>query len=579
MNLVDRLVSFVNPQSGVRRMAARTVLHEFGYNDHPEQRGNSGGMAKNRGSETAEKGRDRIKAMWDARNLASYDWIGGVLARIALYTCGDLRLKSNTGDTGIDAQYDGYFSRWAGDDVDDVEDDGTFPCDLTGRHPFSKLISMSLVAMLIDGDHGSVIRRKPREGEKIDEATGMVCLQEIDADRIGNPMDARFDENYIGGVSLEPDTGAVKSYRIFKRTRMGQYIDGVDVEPQNFIHLWDPVRGDQYRGVTYLLKMLNHERDIKELLDSEKIAAKVQSQFAGLISSKDPYAKTGAGEWEGKNLVGTPTQQAQWGKLLKMAEGENVNLLSGPTRPGGAFIQGIQTIIRFIAVCLDLPYGFVWDLATLGGVTARIEVQQAQRRIQYWQRMLVLRKIRRIRKLVLADGIANQELEPHPKWLHFEAHFGAWIVTDAGYETQNDLSLVKAGLMPAADVAAKQNRDLESVFRRNASAVRMAQEVASETRVPIELFAGALLPDATSQLAAMNTPPSDPPEPPPGSIEAVGDAGAKQILEVLTAVTQGTLERASAVNTLITVYGMLPEQAEMIVPQGPSIVDVGDSEL
>ena len=576
MNMMDRLVSMVNPQAGVQRMMAREVLHRFGYNDHPERRGDSGGMAKNRGSETAEKGRDRIKAMWDARNLAGYDWIGGVLRRIALYTCGDLRLKSNTGDTEIDARYDQYFSRWAGDEVDDVEDDGTFLCDLTGRHPFSKLVAMSLVAMLIDGDHGTVIRRKPREGEKIDEATGMVCLQEIEADRIGNPMDARFDENYIGGLTLDEDTGAVKAYRVFRRTRMGAYVDGVDVEPQNFIHLWDPERGDQYRGVTYLIKMLTRQRDIKELLDSEIFASKVQSQFAGLITSKDPYSKTGAGQWEGQTAKGTPTQLAEFGKLLKMAEGENVNLLSGPTRPGGAFIQGVQTIIRFIAVCLDLPYGFVWDMAMLGGVTARIEVQQAQRRIQYWQRLLVLRKIRRIRKLVLADGIANQELPAHPKWLHFEAHFGAWIVTDAGYETQNDLALVQAGLMPAADVAAKQNRDLGSVFRRNASAVKMAQEIAAETRVPIELFAGGLLKDATAQLAAMNTPPSDPPDPAPGSIEAVGDNGAKQILEILTHVTQGVLDRSSAVNTLVTVYGMPPEQAEMIVPLERAVLGVDD---
>jgi hypothetical protein len=64
----------------------------------------------------------------------------------------------------------------------------------------------------------------------------------------------------------------------------------------------------------------------------------------------------------------------------------------------------------------------------------------------------------------------------------------------------------------------------------------------------------------------MNTPPENPPPPEPGSQAAVGDKGASQIIEILSNVTTGMMERASAVNALVTVYGMTPEKAEEITP-------------
>ena len=72
-------------------------------------------------------------------------------------------------------------------------------------------------------------------------------------------------------------------------------------------------------------------------------------------------------------------------------------------------------------------------------------------------------------------------------------------------------------------------------------------------------------PYATQMLAAMNTPPGLPPD--PGSLEAVGEKGAAQIVDLLSKVATGQMDRESAVQTLVTVYGLYPEQAEQIVPE------------
>ena len=64
-----------------------------------------------------------------------------------------------------------------------------------------------------------------------------------------------------------------------------------------------------------------------------------------------------------------------------------------------------------------------------------------------------------------------------------------------------------------------------------------------------------------------NTPPEDLQPPPPGTLPALGDKAVKQIVEILESAADGSLPREEAVNTLVTVYGLPPEQAEAITPQ------------
>src|SRR6267142_350992 len=115
-----------------------------------------------------------------------------------------------------------------------------------------------------------------------------------------------------------------------------------------------------------------------------------------------------------------------------------------------------QMIIRKMAVSLDLPYGFLWDLATLGGVTARIEVQQALRRIEYWQNQVLVGKVLdRVRQKVIAQGIMLKQLPPHPAWRKCSWHFGLSIQTDVGYEMEADIAAVSAGILPISEITGK----------------------------------------------------------------------------------------------------------------------------
>src|SRR6266478_1741033 len=106
-------------------------------------------------------------------------------------------------------------------------------------------------SFLVDGDHGLL------EIDPQFSPTGEFCLQSIEADRIGSPLESQVQENYIGGVGIDPENGRIQFYRIFKRTRTNQYLDPQEVAADKFIHVFDGERADEYRGRTKLLRLLN----------------------------------------------------------------------------------------------------------------------------------------------------------------------------------------------------------------------------------------------------------------------------------------------------------------------------------
>lgn len=542
---------------------------QFGstYNPDPTRRGSSGGLFGNASPESWVRNRDRLTAMWDARDQCQFSWIGGMLGRVCRYVVGRLHCKSETSDDQVDSAYDEYFHQWCGDDRND---DGTTNCDISGRHRFLKMVQMAFLAHLIDGDHGFI------EVAPEFSPTKRYCLQSIDADCIGSPMEATTSEDYIGGVKIDINTGRVLFYRVFKRTRSQQYQQIGEIAPANFIHLSDMDRSGEYRGRTKLLRGLNDMRDIREALTAEMVNAKVQSQFSVMVGTKDPFNNQGPAAWSGTNAAGTPTQDAQWGKILKMSEGEQFNMMAPAARPSGAFMNLIDTLIRKLAISLELSYGMVWNLATLGGASQRIETEADNLKIQTWQDLLKDYVLTRVRNKVIAEGISTGALPPHPNWKKCSWRFGKQITADLGYEMESDLKAVGFGVAEIEHVVSKHTgKSFSEVSRANAAAANMAINIAAQAGIPVEVTAKGLFPDITQQRAAFLQSQQPPPPPPsPVSIGVLGDKGIKPLIEIMEKVGDGAIDRESAINAIIEIYStpdnpLSRQDAEKIIPDEP----------
>ena len=565
-----RTISQFHPEY---EQVVRDIRFSEGYNPRPERRGPSGGVYSNTGMETWAKSRDRKKASYDAVDQVNNTWIGGVIARIVLYVLGRLHAKSGCSDPAIAAMYQDYFHGWCGDEP---AEDETMRCDMSGRHRFLKMAQMGFFAFFTRGDHGYVeVAPQFSPTAEYDETgqwipgTGEFCLQSVSGDRIGNPQSAIQDEGHIDGVWFDVNTGRIDHYDIFRRTRMNQYVDKQEVPGSSFIHLFDPDWDDEYRGRSKLTRGLNDNRDISEWIEFEKGALKIQAQYAVGITSKDPFNGNGPAAWDGKTAAGTPAQDAVWGRVTRYGEGESINMMAPASRPSGAAMGLMETLVRRIAISFKLSYGFVWNLATLGGAPQRIEVQGDLRTIQEWQNnVIAARLLNRTWRKVIAQGIGQGVLPPHPEWKKVDWAFGPYITADLGYDMQSDIDATTHGIITVEQVAAKYGNSAGDVFDANAATANVALGAGSKAQLPVEAFAAGLYPQITNQKAAFLTPTPQPP-PPPLSIQAIGDKGIKPLIEVMEKVGNGTIDRESAIEAIMRIYTIKRSEAEKIIPDEP----------
>lgn len=556
LTFLDRALATVAPGFATTRLLNRQRFHEFAYDmaNPGHRRSGSGGLAKNASSENYRAHRDRINLMWDARDMVrNFAILRGIVARLVQYVADRVQYVSTTGDEMIDGSYQDYFHEWCE------------TADLSGRYRLGDLVYLMLWGTITDGDHGWKI-------VELDEET--LKIQPVEADRIGNPHESlkANDDNYIAGIHID-DLGAPVSYDIFKRQRSNKYSMEAQVPASEFIHFLDPLRVDQYRGVTPLATALAPARDLYDIYLTEKQAAKTQSAHNGVISSSDPYKTVGAfarkdSGGDDKSKPGSLTMEA--GKILRLPEGDSINFAPPMNRPNGAFMSLVEVMVREISIGLNLPYGFVYDMSALSGHTGRIEVAQAMRTIRRWQTLLAERVLDKVRDHVLSRAISLGKLQPHPKWRSGKWGFGASLTGDYGHDVSANLQLLQNGVITVSDMIAERGGTFEEVARRGASEMQFLQRTAGETTIPIELITQRW-PNATQALAAINTPPPPPPEPPPGMVGEQGDKGVQPLLAILEKVGTGVMDRVSAVQTLIQLYGLDPAKADAMVPQAPSL--------
>ncbi len=176
-----------------------------------------------------------------------------------------------------------------------------------------------------------------------------------------------------------------------------------------------------------------------------------------------------------------------------------------------------EALIREIALAINLPYGFVYNMAAFGGVTARLETQSAQRVFRWYQEMLEHVLLNRVKRKVLLLGSASGKIKASKNWNMGSWRYGATRTGDVGHQVQADLDLVRGGAKTRSQLAGEYNNAFRQVKEKNGAAIQAAMAVSKRLGVPIELLLRDLE-NPTALIAAMErakTGAPDPAAPPP----------------------------------------------------------------
>jgi capsid protein len=265
-------------------------------------------------------------------------------------------------------------------------------------------------------------------------------------------------------------------------------------------------------------------KDIVEILAGEKDAVKWASQQTGVV-------RTPSGEglgWDEQTTTGESIERIKPGTIHYLKPGEDVTGFMS-NRPSVTFTGFLQSLQRHLADALGLPYGFFIDSSNLGGVTARLDSQQAARVCSRYQMILTNRILDPIIEAVIAFGISNGDIPQSPQWRAHRWQFPPWPSTDIGRETTAELAELRHGATTFAEYYASKGEDWEEAFVQAANEVRRRKEIfeAAGVEDPLVLAQAQNAPPAFSSAEESTQFAEDSFEPP----QAVRAAAARALRE------------------------------------------------
>jgi len=498
LNLIDKAVAFLNPQGAVNRMIARQKLVNFSYDAVKYTRERKGPSALS-GAEDYHSNYDRVELMKRARDLAeNVGLVRSILMKFASHTAANISYQARTENPEVNTEVEAYWAEWWD------------KCDLTTRHTGSTLMQVAMMSMLRDGDFLIVLVR---------DKDGNLKIQGIEADRLGDPFKVYTSLDLIGGIHIDRDTGAPSAYDIYNRSIGDFYTYQTTIPSSQAFHLFDPLRIDQYRGISAFHTAINDAQDIYDIINFEKMAAKNASSQAGIVKRNNNNASDLSSLTNDEDLNGNTIklEAIESGKISYLEPGEDIVFPDGPSRPSGAFAEFHKILLRNICLGLGIPYSFAVDPSAMSGPTARLEMQQAGRTFRRYQKLLDDKVLRPIKNIVIADAVARGLIEENvgTRTTRGIFNFGANVSIDLSRDSQSAISEFKSGLRTAADIYSERGQDFESAMRQRAIEAKLVKDLAEKYGVAPETISDIVTPTPP--------PPQLPPAPAPKPVASTKD--------------------------------------------------------
>ena len=557
LNLIDKAVAFLNPQGAVNRMIARQKLVKFSYDAVKYTRERKGPSSLS-GAEDYRSNYDRVELMKRARDLAeNVGLVRSILMKFASHTAANISYQARTENPEVNTEVEAYWAEWWD------------KCDLTTRHTGSTLMQVAMMSMLRDGDFLFVLVR---------DKDGNLKIQGIEADRLGDPFKVYTSLDLIGGIHIDRDTGAPSAYDIYNRSIGDFYTYQTTIPSSQAFHLFDPLRIDQYRGISAFHTAINDCTDIYDIINFEKMAAKNASSQAGIVKRNNNNASDLSSLTNDEDLNGNTIklEAIESGKISYLEPGEDIIFPDGPSRPSGAFAEFHKILLRNICLGLGIPYSFAVDPSAMSGPTARLEMQQAGRTFRRYQKLLDDKVLRPIKNIVIADGVARGLIENNvgSRTTRGIFNFGANVSIDLGRESASAISEFKTGLRTAADIYAERGQDFESAMRQRAIEAKLVKDLAGEYEVSADTISDIAAEGLTRDSQKAQATPTEGEQTPagqPSDEDMLGGAslnGAQvaSLINVINAVAMGAVSKEGAVSIITAAFPTIsPDQARAII--------------
>lgn len=401
--------------------------------------------------------------------------------------------------------------------------DGWAPlCDLTSRQSFGTLMGLVARTWFVDGEVFILLTR----GE-----SGRPRLQLIEGHLVGTPPDlAELEgDRIIDGVQINGNNRPV-AYWIASEEAKGKR-DWRPVPADFVIHVFEPGRPGQYRGLPFCYPVINDLHDLDDLQLLEMKAARDAAEVtnvieteSGELNDEDLVRQGAAVATQDLNGNSATEQRAHYvretigGRTVALRVGEEIKQFT-ITRPSGATKEYWRCLSEKVCTGMGMPYVIVFPDSMQGTVyRGALDMANAFFRARFQTPAAAARRV--YEYVMDYERIATPLLrDPPGDWRNVKVHAPRAVNVDVGRNSTALLAELEAGTRNFDGVYGELGQDYRPELRQKAAEAAYIRTLAAEFKVtPAEIssFGNAPAPGAQSGARAALTPapaPDDEPVP------------------------------------------------------------------
>jgi len=443
---------------------------------------------------------DRIRLMNHARWLVNNSAIAARIVRgISRYAVGNgLTPQARTSNAEWNAKAEQLFQ-------DRVATDA-FAFDKSGSVNFYESQRLIVEQMVADGEFFAQL---------CSDENGSAMCRFFGAEYVGSRMGDEV-EGWRDGVRVNDDNRPVE-YRVLNNPLIR---DGIftDIPAEDLIHIRKLHRHGFQRGLTWLCSSVSLIQDLREMLENEQAAAKLNSKIGLVIESPDAgnltmgasmrklraadienaLGGTSAGDG-GTGSSGTlPDEQITFDRLVSGVG--NVQLKPGEKltahefdRPNTNFAPWTEFVIRSISWSCGMPPELLWNMTGATGSVTRHVLQDAEVFFSEIRQILEYQYCRRFWKFWVWSAIKKGDLEyPGDDWWRCDWIAPQRLTVDTARDGALRLNLVRSGLLSSKRYFAELGQDVDSetddIIRDYARKKKRVTEIGSEEGVDLSML-------------------------------------------------------------------------------------------
>jgi lambda family phage portal protein len=350
--------------------------------------------------------------------------------------------------------------------------------DIGSRQSFGTLMSLAARGWFFDGESFLLLTK----GE-----SGRPRLQLIEPQQVATPTGQENQSDIFDGVRFDERTGRALTYYVGQEQQQGQLTNIRPITADSIVHIFEPNRSNQLRGLPFVAPVINDLHDLDDLQKLEMESCKLASSVAQVV-------KTSSGEVQATSLrsgVGGAQGSAQtyyenvFGAQVKVLKSGDEFEQFISDRPSVNMRDYWRQLTEKVCAGVGIPYVLVFPESMQGTVyRGALDMSAVWFRARH---AVMAAAARRVWEYVMDYSIrVDSSLQDSPDdWYEVAIQAPRAPNVDVGRNSAAQLAELEAGVTTYDEVYGARGIDWRSALEAKAQQAKFIHELAEKYDIDV----------------------------------------------------------------------------------------------